>query len=619
MKKAPHLASHLEYTTRPATSADYYIPKKLSVSCKIIDIKITKHLCTKLSCNHTRERDDCTPDHVASYYRVGDDSWDVQCQPACYNISNEATYGNNVKRKRDTPWLNYAFGECRIVPEETTNHLEKPFYRSAIVYEKRVNDMPTGFSRTPGTDPYGCGFSYRNNETYCNYYDRTLELEPGKINGPCSYTATEECLNNIVGMSLINTVKSTIRSQINSTGQPFDEPKSLVEMPATIDRVFTVEGWRADINREFVVPELMTIFDSGAEMRNTILQNESQRLRREIDKSTAEKNDDEKKTNTETVTELVQHTMEGIIEMLKSDKFWQSMATMWAFDKSLHYIRKFCLKMVDTLRVLMTKDMVILMKMSFSKSVLRGTARSMAKSIIVTSAVRMAGKTSLMIAKATAQTTSVVGWILVASTILDLIFNTWDPYGYDHMFPEEYPSEFMRHGETAFRKNSKLAVANFQFLNLVNTVLDERELMKIHVLGLIERSIYLDSLDVNSDGQLIDRSDIVHINDGRDVRLQESLNDAYIKAMVKRSKFDSKEYENYNKRFLQRIDINYTCNTIALCSVVGIFAFLSVGMHILTFVCSLMLVAILTLNRHAVVDDTFIRLHDLLVPQPFKY
>lgn len=621
MKKAPHLASYLEYTTRPATSADYYIPKKLTTSCKIIDIKISKHLCTKLSCNRTRERDLCMPHHIASYYRVGDDSWDVQCQPACYNISNKVTYEKDGTRNTDAPWLNYAFGECRLVPHVTTTFLEKPFYRSDVKYEKRKNDMPTGFSRTLGSNPYGCGFSYRNNETYCNYYDMTLKLEPGKINGPCSYTTMEKVLNPIVGMNLINTIKSSVRTQMNITKTPFDEPDGLIKLPDKMDPIFTTDGWRADINHDFKVPELMKIFDSGEELRD-ILRKQHQRRRRETVETTDTEESDkhnEENTNTKTVTEHIQHSMEAIIDMLKHDDFWESIGVLWAFDKSVKYIRKYCLKIVGTLQILMTKDMVHLMKLSFSKSVLRGTVRSVATSIIVTSAVRMAGKTSLMIAKATVQITSVVGWILAAATILDIVFSIWDPYGYKNISPEEFPAEFMQRGEMVHRKKFRVTESNFKFLDLVNTILDENELMELQVLGLVERAIYLDTLDVNSDGQLIDRSDIIYINDENDVKLQESMNDSYIKALVKCSTFDSKEYENYNKRFLRRIDINGTFNNILMCSVIGMFSCIFIGIHMLTCICSIIVVVTLTLSRHAAVDDTLIILNGLMVPQPFKY
>jgi hypothetical protein len=231
----------------------------------------------------------------------------------------------------------------------------------------------------------------------------------------------------------------------------------------------------------------------------------------------------------------------------------------------------------------------------------------------------MAGKTALMIAKATVQITSVVGWIVAAATVLDIVFNVWDPYGYKNISPEDFPAEFMQCGEMVYRKQFKVTELNFKFLNLVNTILDESEVMELYVLGLVERAIYLDTLDVNSDGQMIDRSDIIYINDEYDVKLQESLNNAYIKALVKRSTFDSKEYENYNKRFLQRIDINETCNKILMCSVIGMFSCIFIGIHILTCICSIIIVVTLTLSRHDVVDDTFIRMRGLMVPQPFNY
>lgn len=255
--KYPWLVSWIDLTLEPA---DYYVPKSLEHAGKKATVKMTKTLCELISCNAIREKDSCKPDTPAAWYRVGDDAFDIQCQPACFNLShhNNQTYTETGDRAADITMTNWHDNDCRMVDSAMVAWLEKPFYRSKVLYETRLNDMPTGFSRTKSTNPYGSGISYRTNATYCKYYDRTLEPD-----GSCDMTLWEKTLDAVVGMSLINTIKSSIRSLDH--GMPFDLPENLPPIPQTIPSMYTLEGWRNHINPDFILPDLI---DTKPKKRN---------------------------------------------------------------------------------------------------------------------------------------------------------------------------------------------------------------------------------------------------------------------------------------------------------------------------------------------------------------
>lgn len=253
-KKVPHLASHLKYTVRAATDDDYYVPQALQASSKVVEVEITEKLCKLLSCNPATEKDMCTPEMKASYYYVGDDGWDIQCQPACFNTAAKQTFDDDTGlRSPDTPMLNFHDGKCRLVNSTMISYLEKTYYRSSTHYENRLNDMPTGFSRYVDTEnPYGSGWQYKTNPTYCRYYDRHYESD-----GSCEMTFWEKVLDSFIGMSLINTVRSSIR-MITNDGKPFDLPTDLPSLPAEIPAEFaSVEQWRSNVDESFVVPDLI--------------------------------------------------------------------------------------------------------------------------------------------------------------------------------------------------------------------------------------------------------------------------------------------------------------------------------------------------------------------------
>lgn len=252
-KKVPHIASWLTYEIRDATFDDYYIPATLKHACKHIDINITENLCSLISCTAMKETRPCDPKELASYYYVGDKDYDVQCQPACFHTLPKPTYTSDGTRKPDIETLQYNKIEkkCRIVNSPVTTFLEKPFYRSSTIYEVRVNDMPTGFTRIPSTNRYGCGITYKNNEQYCKYFDRTM-----KTDGSCDLEWWEQGIGIVFSMVLVNSIKSGIRMLTNDK-KPFAMPTNLPKLPETLAPIHTLEGWRKNINEDFVLPELI--------------------------------------------------------------------------------------------------------------------------------------------------------------------------------------------------------------------------------------------------------------------------------------------------------------------------------------------------------------------------
>ncbi|KAE9522049.1 hypothetical protein AGLY_017569 [Aphis glycines] len=445
---------------------------------------------------------------------------------------------------------------------------------------------------------------------------------PGKLTGPCSYTEFEKGADAVFGMSLVNAVRSTVRSNVNVTKTPFDEPKNLVRLPETMDPLFTVDGWRADVNGSFEPPKLAEVFDAGKNMRRAVFErnaaNDDTRRRRrhgrEAGDDRAPADNDNDRATIATVHESLQRFMDGVVGLFKDEEFLRSLAVSSEFNASIYFVRKFCLKLLGTLQPLLTKNLTTLIEMSFSKSVLRTTALGMARSIIVKSAVHTVGKTAVLLAKTTVQATSVLGWVLLAATVLDTVFSTWDPYGYRNMFAETAPADMMRRGEDAMRREFKLAAVDYDFDEFVGTVLTDNERISLQIQSFTEIAIYLDSLDVNSSGQVIDRDDTIRISsdDRSKYDLEASLNRSYARSLVKLSTFDRNDYDNYNGKFLRRVAVNGTCNKIVIGVTVGVLASVFLGVHLITFLCALVLVAVLALNRHTVTDDTFIKLHDLV-------
>lgn len=323
-KKAPHLASHLNIKLRDATNSDFIVLPELAKISKVVEVEITENLCTYLSCNPSKEKEPCLFNDVASYYYLGDNDFDLQCQPACFNLKPD------LKNKIQSPQLTYTNNECRIVPPGLTQFLEKPYYRSSVIYERRVNDMPTGYSRynrNESNNP-GSNFGYKQNKTYCNYFDLDF-----LSNGECGLPAWGVAVEYSFGWRLINAIRSEKRIVFNNN-IPFNLPEDLPKKPTEIPKKFTVEGWRKNINPTFEIPEIPEL------TKNILLT---------------------KRTNKTVKTdEFVTDFDTELNEMLKNTPTLIKLIAQFGFNyltnEAIELIKKTCLSIVEQLSALLGKE-----------------------------------------------------------------------------------------------------------------------------------------------------------------------------------------------------------------------------------------------------------------------
>lgn len=684
-EKSPNLVSWVKYTIRPATVNDYYIPAILVDAAKVVTIEMTENLCKLLSCTPVREKEPCPVNGVASYYYVGDDAYDVQCQPACFHTATKITYTDDGSRAADVPQLNWHAGKCRIVNSSMVSYLEKTFYRSDTKYEIRVNDMPTGFSRVKIDDnPYGSGISYRTNSAYCGYYDRHLEGD-----GSCEMSKWEYLLDAIVGQTLINSVKSGIRMLVNNN-VPFALPSNLPKLPDKLDPIYTLDGWRKNINTSFVLPDLIDTkpkiataetfkaslkrkkrsldsLDTDAEYDHEILHpnketNDMIHFRRRaellgdgsdlsnfmrasmgmdviktldkvvglndngdivgpMEKPTISKktktnnsndksnnntneeadNDDDNDENPEVPkdwTEKMRAMFVSLLQMLTEKDFYIQAGIDYISGKILDKLKALCKKVIEKLSRFLAEGLFDVTG-SIGIKVLTSSIKSVTLRIVTTLVLRIGAKVAIAIAKLLAAVASVVGWILIGTMLLDLMFSFWDPFGYNNLFPPEMPKIVMENGELALRQAMASATADYEFDNLAAIVLSEDELLEIQLESLIDRITYLDALVVNSEGSRIDKGDEIDVNAGN----QNAMDAAQTQGMAQKVRWNTQEYENYNRKFMTRVDTNKYCNYAAAAMILlsGIFAISRIPLLCIVFI--IIALIIMALARFELQDD----------------
>lgn len=546
-----HLIGKLKIEIRDATDDDYYRPLALISACKIITITISEPLCEALSCTISKEKGLCDPQEAASYYRLGDDKFGIQCQPACFNMSKKRTFNENGEVLPDTPQLNFFENKCRILPSSINTYLEKPYYRSTTHYEKRLNDMPTGFSRNINTkDPFGTGFAYSLNKTYCGYYNSIV-----LSNGDCGNKWYEIAVSPLLSSKLIDFALSTKRLIFND-GIPFEEPTDLPPFPTEIPKKYTLDGWLNDINPSFMLPNLI---DTSPQQQHIDSKNISHSRHQQeyyhhmfsnkFSKSNSSNDDDNDDSDDDQNLDDVFNDLSKKIPVLL-DIYLAIKAQKWT-KVALKQFKTLCTKLMEKITTLVIAEAEKITEKIGAK-VLSNAMRSVIVHSIVRGTIAITGHIAVLLTKMLSAAATVVGVILDIAMFLDLILIFWDPYGYDNMLPANVVKDLYKNGENTLRRMAETPMVTYEFDQLISSILTKDEIAACYIQTLGDTINYLNALVVNSDGSVIDKGKLVNFQDtfSKNKNIEVKKN----KLLAKQIQIDNDSYHEYNQDFFERIE-----------------------------------------------------------------
>ncbi|UVX94925.1 PIF-0 [Callinectes sapidus nudivirus] len=633
-KNIPHIISHMQYSIEQADpDNDYYYPSTFALKAIKVTTKIPQNMCEKISCNSITKEGSCSRTDKASYYVVGDAAtFSRQCEPSCYNlrkdpIIDEETGDEQVQMIRLE--YNNLYG-CIMLPTAYVWH-ERPFFRSESVYEHRLNDLPTGFNRGPNDDYTYSGLTYTYNKSYCDaFYDK---WDPDKQT--CVKKWWETVLYAVVGESIIKLVKAGIQSIKN--GDKSDYPPVNFPPIPDIEPEWTVSGWLADINDNFILPpnnyELPPTkmiqrecsyknhekLEEPNHVKNiNIIKNIKSRqqrissnLRRKLEENyelvltEKEVNEIKKvkmynktkhtmqhelklknvKTGKESdVFETLMAIIEGLMSSLFDPAFWVDIGIGIISDAILDQIKVVFRKMANEIIPKLTAKILALsgkvMSKVFAKSVLSTIANTMSKLIIKTISKVMIKLTKLM-----AEVASVVGIILAILTFFDILLTIWDPLGFNNKFDPEILTSVTRSSDIAMRQSLGTSIPELTFEIFANMVLTPEEIIdeSLHVFSNIYE--YLDSLTVNSEGSRIDKGDELDFDGVDDSQLDSN-------AIANTKVLTPKEFYDYEINHSHRMKFFKTSTSIITgIAVVGCF-FMIIDMWIMALLIFIIALAV---------------------------
>lgn len=617
-KIRPNIISWLDVKIRDATQDDYYIPEALIGRAKVITVNMTKKACEMTTCTPVRETQPCRKTDSASYYRTSESTFDVQCQAACFNTSVKPTYDTTNAQVPDTPQLRWHNNACRIVNHSVDSWETKPRYRSDTQYEKRLNDLPIGFRQIPDSNPFGTGITYKNDRSYCSFY----ELEYDEGDNTCVTSLIDKIVGAVFGSSLLQNLKGGLKAAING-GDALALPDYVQALPKT--HLPTVDEWLGDVNESFVIPELIDYTkapptsrrrkrdDSAYEHPRIILERRHRassiysdtnakvlnaRVKRETDESTESESSAPELTTGEKL-------WEGFYEYLSNEENRLSVIydigpIAWAAMKKL------ILKLAEKLGPKIAK-LVAKISGKIGLRVIQTAIQTVAAKVVTTSLFRIGAQITLFLGRMLAAAASVVGWLLFAAFIFDLMFTFWDPLGYNNLFPPKMPSDTMYNGELAMRQAFGRATADFEWEQYINLLLSEETVFLIGLESMTDQILYLDSLVVNSEGSVIDKGDQVSFEGVDSAKIEESNN----AARTKQNHFSAAKFQMYNEYFYRRARINKLLQKIGYIAVALGGTMLLIQLKMLAFLCLLFAITILcfgslfSLDSNDVIDFVY--------------
>lgn len=518
--KFPHIL--IDYTIRWATNADYYVPQSMrQTNAIVVDLVFSKEGCEAMSCYPYTETGviDYLTTPIGGYTQTSNTAIQYN-QPPCFNLDPAlAARDNNVQsvELRYTP----SDKKCVMVDSFTKVWMNSPYVRTSKHVVRGVDDVP-GFDVYHDPDPaFPERISAKFNDAYCRRFGR-FELDNG-----CSQPWYEMFVSFILGESILTTFKLA-NTHVFDDLRDFDytRPSAVLPDPLPPEGETMLEEWLR--TRDTTVD---TTMESNFLKNVFPLRNVNQQLVYTANKGFNLLNIT---TNTNTTTKkgLVEELLAQrrlavynsnnyyknnnvggrssainlesiIIQFLEDHTFLLSILTDMGFDSlssSLSsLITQLNKKLIPSLRQMLTlqsrRITVALLGETYKAAMVHALNRTFIR------LVSTVAKATVRLVNAAA---SLANLALTFITLADLVLMIWDPFGYNNMFPRNYLDDLSSAFLSAYYESIDAPTRDlitFNPLHYSALVFDDNE--EYFAESMLHLADYLSSLDVNSNGQVI--------------------------------------------------------------------------------------------------------------------
>nr|ADV91366.1 p74 [Spodoptera frugiperda multiple nucleopolyhedrovirus]AFH59077.1 p74 [Spodoptera frugiperda multiple nucleopolyhedrovirus]QED40333.1 P74/PIF-0 [Spodoptera frugiperda multiple nucleopolyhedrovirus] len=508
--KLPHIL--VDYEIRAANNNDYYVPEAIAHKAIHVKLKFSKKGCESMTCYPFHETGPINA-HTGTNFTQTSETAIQYAQPACYNLDRVAATREGAENEVQAPELRYTLAkQCVLVDTVSKMYLNSPYMRTDEHLIKGVDDVPA-FNVYPDPDElFPERFRGTFNEAYCRRFGRNL------VNNGCSLSWWESLIGFVLGDSIYITMKLLLNNVFSDMrGFNYKRPSAVLPPPPTIDSQKVLQEWldtrdpAANVHFEISFTDYKTMSDLGLNdvMNKLIYEAEVGFSREHVARPLQYR----------IATSLAQNysstddDIEAIIsQFLEDNELILGIATAVGFDLLFEALQTM-LKRINTTLIPMLKNMLL----NTSRQVTTRLLGETYKAAVTHAFNKIAIKTISMVAKALTRiaikAASIVGIILIIVSIADLILGLWDPFGYNNMFPRDYPDDLSMAFLTAYFSSFENGRRDIiEFLPEYFEELVESEVENILTLEALADSLeYIASLTVNSNGQMLefDNSEVI--------------------------------------------------------------------------------------------------------------
>nr|WRK23237.1 p74 [Bombyx mori nucleopolyhedrovirus] len=504
----PHIL--IDYTLRPASSDDdYYVPPKLADRALAVKLTFSKRGCESMSCYPFHETGVVSNTTPFMYTQTSETSVGY-AQPACYHLDRAAAMREGAENKVQSAEFRYTpDNRCILVDSLSKMYFNSPYLRTEEHTIMGVDDVPA-FNVRPDPDPlFPERFKGEFNEAYCRRFGRTL------FNGGCSFRWWESLIGFVLGDTIFVTFKM-LANNVFSELRNFDyrAPSSILPPRPKVDSDAILAQWRSvrdtttDLEFEKLFTKRPTLNDLGMIVDGSPVQI-TYTAETGFTKTPITYNyRGTERVHVEHFEALDRSISDQDLESIIT-KFLEDYAIIFgiATDAGFEMLMsgfKSMLKKINTTLIPALKRMLVSTTRRVTARILGETYKAAVVHSFNAIAIKTLTTTAKALTRIAIKASSVIGIVLILLTLADLVLALWDPFGYNNMFPREFPDDMSRTFLTAYFESldntTSREIIEFMpefFSEMVET--DDKATFEslFHLLN------YVTSLEVNSDGQML--------------------------------------------------------------------------------------------------------------------
>ncbi|AOW41407.1 p74 [Trichoplusia ni granulovirus LBIV-12] len=542
----------INYNIRYANQNDFYIPPSLlNKQAVMVDLNFSKQGCEAMSCypfTATGVIDIDSP--IGGYTQTAHTSVQYN-QPACFNLDRALARREGELQSVETRYT--ANDQCIMVDSFTKMYMNTPYMRTENRKSVGIDDVPgfdTKFSDNPVFPDKVDGYF---NTAYCRRFGRDVVNANSSTSSGCAQAWYEMLIGFVLGDSVYASFKMLATGVVGDmVFHNYNRPSSILpHAPPPAGRTM-LDEWLAardnsfddEFERRFIThddygdmkPGTTLVYEAekgysylpsssfSAGKQSLLRQINSARLamlngrdRRENMIKSKMRVTDNLLNVSEVASDVNNFNNDDnldsmIIDFLEDHAFIIGILTDLGFDILESQLNKL-LKQVSSQLLPILRNLL----MSGGRTFTNRFAAEVYKAIVINTVhrtlIRTIALVSKMMFRALKMAMSVLNVVLMFLTLVDFVLMIWDPYGYNNMFPRGYLDDLSNaflgslYESVGIENRDLIIVQPEMFSEYTNTTLpasavEQRELDTLS-LSAISAIVYIDSLEINSNGQII--------------------------------------------------------------------------------------------------------------------